>query len=147
MTACTSSASTFPPTSPALAHPSIPGEQTLRQQPADALIRREHRLYQTDFLLRKYGFAGSELVLDATGNLPLDPKEAWALAHPEFFPLNAPTPPNGKSCYACRAWVCWEFNVCWQRDKPAAYVRSPRLAYAAASPPRPHPLLCCARGG
>ena len=78
---------------PGLGDPSIPGEQTLRQQPADAIIRREHRLYQTDFLMRKYGFAGSELVLDATGNLPLDrdPKEAWALAHPEFFPLNANT--------------------------------------------------------
>jgi len=43
--------------------------------------------------MRKYGFTGSELVLDATGNLPLDrnPKEAWALAHSEFFPLNANT--------------------------------------------------------
>jgi len=78
---------------PGLGDPSIPGEQALRQQPADALIRREHRLYQTDFLMRKYGFAGSELVLDATGNLPLDrdPKEAWALAHPEVFPVNAYT--------------------------------------------------------
>ena len=78
---------------PGLGDPSIPGEQTLRQQPADAIIRREHRLYQTDFLMRKYGFAGSELVLDAAGNLPLDrdPKEAWALAHPEFFPINANT--------------------------------------------------------
>ena len=68
-------------------------QTTLRQQPADAIIRREHRLYQTDFLMRKYGFTGSELVLDATGNLPLDrnPKEAWALAHSEFFPLNANT--------------------------------------------------------
>ena len=78
---------------PGLGDPSIPGEQMLRQQPADAIIRREHRLYQTDFLMRKYGFSGSELVLDGAGNLPLDrdPKEAWALAHPEFFPLNANT--------------------------------------------------------
>ena len=51
---------------------------------------REHRLYQTDFLLRKYGFKSSDFVFDDTGNLSLttDPKEAWAKSHPEFFPVN-----------------------------------------------------------
>ncbi len=50
---------------------------------------REHRLYQSDFLLRFYGFDADELVYDDAGNLPLahDPKLAWALAHPEFFPI------------------------------------------------------------
>lgn len=47
---------------------------------------REHRLYQSSFLLRDYGFTVEELPFDANGNLPLerDPKLAWAfreLAH------------------------------------------------------------------
>jgi predicted DNA-binding helix-hairpin-helix protein len=51
---------------------------------------REHRLYQVDFLLRKYGFKESEISFDQTGNLPLDtdPKESWAKLNPGFFPVN-----------------------------------------------------------
>jgi putative DNA modification/repair radical SAM protein len=50
---------------------------------------REHRLYQSDWLLRKYGFAFEELVFDEEGNLPrqADPKMMWATAHPERFPI------------------------------------------------------------
>jgi predicted DNA-binding helix-hairpin-helix protein len=50
---------------------------------------RKHRLYQTDFLLRHYGFAYDDLVFDAEGNLPThrDPKLMWALQHPDRFPL------------------------------------------------------------
>ena len=50
---------------------------------------REHRLYQADYLLHDYGFGADDMVYEATGNLPLevDPKTAWALAHPERFPL------------------------------------------------------------
>ncbi|MDQ3698756.1 MAG: radical SAM protein [Gemmatimonadota bacterium] len=50
---------------------------------------REHRLYQADYLVRRYGFAPDEVVYDPRGNLPLslDPKSAWALAHPERFPV------------------------------------------------------------
>ena len=50
---------------------------------------RELRLYQADHLLRGYGFAAQELSYDDGGNLPLalDPKIAWALAHPERFPV------------------------------------------------------------
>lgn len=50
---------------------------------------REHRLYQADFLLRSYSFGVTDLVFDGRGNLPLDrdPKLAWALAHPEQFPV------------------------------------------------------------
>ncbi len=50
---------------------------------------REHRLYQGDFLLRFYGFRADELTYDAAGNLLLDrdPKLAWALTHPERFPI------------------------------------------------------------
>lgn len=50
---------------------------------------REVRLYQADWLLRFYGFSLSELPLDEDGGLPRDqdPKTAWAVAHPELFPV------------------------------------------------------------
>jgi predicted DNA-binding helix-hairpin-helix protein len=50
---------------------------------------REARLYQAEHLLRQYGFEYDELIFGADGNLPLhdDPKTAWALAHPERFPI------------------------------------------------------------
>ena len=50
---------------------------------------REFRLYQAEHLLRQYGFAFDELVFGGDGNLPLDcdPKTAWALDHPERFPV------------------------------------------------------------
>ena len=50
---------------------------------------REHRLYQAAHLLDGYGFAPDEVVYAPDGNLPLalDPKSAWALAHPELFPV------------------------------------------------------------
>ena len=50
---------------------------------------REHRLYQADFLFRKYNFTFDDLIFDARGNLPIesDPKTIWATAHPEFFPI------------------------------------------------------------
>lgn len=51
---------------------------------------REHRLYQVDFLLRRYGFTESDICFDKTGflSLAVDPKEQWAKNHPERFPLN-----------------------------------------------------------
>ena len=60
---------------------------------AAAPALREHRLYQADHLIRDYGFASGEVVYDAAGNLPLstDPKAAWALAHPERFPVEVRT--------------------------------------------------------
>ena len=75
---------------PGLGASDIPGERAVLGEP-DALIRREHRLYQVDFLLRKYGFGDGELLFEGNGNLALDrdPKETWAVAHPEYFPLNA----------------------------------------------------------
>jgi predicted DNA-binding helix-hairpin-helix protein len=68
---------------------SVPGEMLELERPAD-IFMREHRLYQVDFLLRKYGFAESDIVFDEQGNLSLttDPKEVWALRHPERFPVN-----------------------------------------------------------
>ena len=56
---------------------------------AGAPLLREHRLYQADFLYRYYGFQMNELTYDPLGNLDLsmDPKQAFALRHPELFPL------------------------------------------------------------
>lgn len=50
---------------------------------------REHRLYQADFLLRRYGFSYEEIPFGNDGNLPVskDPKTLWALRHPEYFPV------------------------------------------------------------
>lgn len=53
-------------------------------------LTREHRLYQVDFLLRRYGFSESEINLSENGFLSLDkdPKQIWAESHPDFFPVN-----------------------------------------------------------
>jgi len=66
----------------------LPAEQTL-QNPKDVLTR-EHRLYQVDFLMRKYGFKDDEIPFDTAGRLSLetDPKEQWAALHPERFPVD-----------------------------------------------------------
>jgi predicted DNA-binding helix-hairpin-helix protein len=50
---------------------------------------REFRLYQAEHMLRRYAFGVEELVFGSDGNLALDhdPKTAWALAHPEKFPV------------------------------------------------------------
>lgn len=51
---------------------------------------RENRLYQADWLLRFYQFKVHEIVDDAYPDLDLDidPKLAWALRHPEIFPVD-----------------------------------------------------------
>ena len=58
----------------------------LKQPP----LVRENRLYQADWLLRFYQFKVNEIVDDAYPNLDLDidPKLAWALRHPEIFPID-----------------------------------------------------------
>jgi putative DNA modification/repair radical SAM protein len=60
-----------------------------------APLLRQHRLYQADWLLRFYDFSLSEMVFDENGLLPLavDPKMAWAMRHPEFFPIEIQTAP------------------------------------------------------
>lgn len=52
-------------------------------------LRREHRLYQADFLLRYYGFQANELLSEKRPffNTYLDPKCDWALGHLEEFPV------------------------------------------------------------
>jgi putative DNA modification/repair radical SAM protein len=53
-------------------------------------LLRENRLYQSDWLMRFYGFEATELVDEKHPNLDLDvdPKLAWALRHPEQFPVD-----------------------------------------------------------
>jgi predicted DNA-binding helix-hairpin-helix protein len=70
-----------------------PIRETPMEEHRAAPALREHRLYQTDYLLRTYGFRADELVFNAAGNLPLevDPKTAWALANPERFPVEVRT--------------------------------------------------------
>lgn len=58
----------------------------LKQPP----LVRENRLYQADWLMRFYEFKVDEIVDEANENLDLDvdPKLAWALRHPEQFPVD-----------------------------------------------------------
>ncbi|HEX9933454.1 MAG TPA: putative DNA modification/repair radical SAM protein [Allosphingosinicella sp.] len=61
-------------------------------------LMREHRLYQSDWLMRFYGFAASEVAdaAGADGMLPLDidPKLAWALKHRASFPVDVNRAPR-----------------------------------------------------
>ena len=61
-------------------------------------LMREHRLYQSDWLMRFYGFKPKEVVAaaDSTGMLPLDidPKLAWALKFREHFPVDVNRSPR-----------------------------------------------------
>jgi predicted DNA-binding helix-hairpin-helix protein len=77
-----------------LGAPEIPGERA----PGADILMREHRLYQVDFLFRKYGFALGDILFDGAGTLSLaaDPKTQWAEAHPEFFPVDIRTAPREK---------------------------------------------------
>ncbi len=56
-------------------------------------LLREHRLYQADWLLRFYGFRAEELLDETHPDFDprVDPKCSWALAHPEFFPVEVNT--------------------------------------------------------
>jgi putative DNA modification/repair radical SAM protein len=61
-------------------------------------LMREHRLYQSDWLMRFYGFAPKEVAsaADENGMLPLDidPKLAWALKHRDRFPVDVNCAPK-----------------------------------------------------
>ena len=70
-------------------HPALP----VRGTPAP--LQREHRLYQADWLMRFYGFDAEEILETAQPMLDrdIDPKAAWALRHPELFPIEVNTAP------------------------------------------------------
>jgi putative DNA modification/repair radical SAM protein len=63
-------------------------------------LLREHRLYQADWLLRFYEFEVEEIAPDPRQggdgmlDLDIDPKLAWALRHPERFPVDLNTAPR-----------------------------------------------------
>jgi putative DNA modification/repair radical SAM protein len=61
-------------------------------------LLREHRLYQSDWLMRFYGFKPAEVIsaAGADGMLPLDidPKLAWALKFRESFPVDVNRAPR-----------------------------------------------------
>ncbi|HEX8578574.1 MAG TPA: putative DNA modification/repair radical SAM protein [Allosphingosinicella sp.] len=61
-------------------------------------LMREHRLYQSDWLMRFYGFSPQDVVdaADPSGMLPLDidPKLAWALKHRGNFPVDVNRAPR-----------------------------------------------------
>ncbi|BAI95493.1 radical SAM protein [Sphingobium sp. TA15] len=62
-------------------------------------LMREHRLYQSDWMMRFYGYSAQELESaadPATGCLPLDidPKLAWALRHRDCFPVDVNRAPR-----------------------------------------------------
>ena len=62
-------------------------------------LMREHRLYQSDWLMRFYDYQPHEVIAaadDATGMLPLDidPKLAWALKFREHFPVDVNRAPR-----------------------------------------------------
>ena len=63
--------------------------------PDRADLLREHRLYQADWLVRLYGFGPEEVLESGAENLDraLDPKTAWALRHPERFPVRVQQAP------------------------------------------------------
>jgi putative DNA modification/repair radical SAM protein len=60
-------------------------------------LLREHRLYQSDWLLRFYGFGVDEIAGAMPGgmlDLAIDPKLAYALQHRERFPVDVNTAPR-----------------------------------------------------
>ena len=73
-------------------------DASARLPPQSPPLAREHRLYQADWLLRFYGFEVEEIVPPGQGggmlDLELDPKTAWALRHPERFPVDLNTAPR-----------------------------------------------------
>lgn len=67
----------------------VNNDSTLPAQVGGPPLRREHRLYQADWLLRYYGFEANELLSEKRPffNTFLDPKCDWALGHLEDFPV------------------------------------------------------------
>lgn len=70
-----------------------PVEDTPLSEKEAASPVRQHRLYQSDFLLRTYHFSVADFVFDDSGFISeqVDPKTLWAKNHPEIFPVNINT--------------------------------------------------------
>jgi putative DNA modification/repair radical SAM protein len=77
------------------AYSPIPKSDTFLPAKPPPLLR-EHRLYQADWLLRFYGFRADELTTVDEPNLDMrvDPKTAWAVRHPDQFPVDVNRAPR-----------------------------------------------------
>jgi len=80
------------------AHSPIPDAHAALPAGKPELVR-EHRIYQSDWLMRLYGFSVEDVQSatdDATGLLPLDldPKTAWALKNRHLFPVDVNRAPR-----------------------------------------------------
>lgn len=64
-------------------------DERLPERGVPVPLRREHRLYQADWLMRYYAFSPDELATPEAPwlDLEVDPKLAWALAHLDRFPV------------------------------------------------------------
>lgn len=60
---------------------------------AEVPVLRENRLYQSDWLMRFYGFKADEILDSGMPflDLEVDPKLSWALRHLDQFPVNLQT--------------------------------------------------------
>lgn len=67
-----------------------PVKKTPLEKKSGTPLLREHRLYQSDYLLRVYKFKLRDFVFEEDGNLNLkfDPKFMMALENREYFPLD-----------------------------------------------------------
>lgn len=64
-------------------------DERLPERGTPVPLRREHRLYQADWLMRYYAFSPDELATPEEPwlDLDLDPKLTWALRHLDRFPV------------------------------------------------------------
>lgn len=94
------------------ADPRLPGE-------APALVR-EHRLYQADWAMRFYGFEVGEIASreHPTLDLDVDPKLAWALRHPERFPVDLNRAPR-ELLLRVPGSACATSSASWRRGDTA----------------------------
>jgi predicted DNA-binding helix-hairpin-helix protein len=140
-----------------LGDPSIPGEtgQVARKPEQPFLfgpeimgvpsagkerLVREHRLYQADWLLRRYAFSYDELVFEQDGNLSLqkDPKLAWAERHPEFFPVSVKKGSRHQLLRVPGIGPVYADRIMhYRRDTPVASVDDLRLPPACMEKARP----------
>ena len=66
------------------------GRTAIVAGPSVDLLKREHRIYQADWLLRFYGFTADEILTPDAPNLDMDvdPKCQWALRNLHLFPMD-----------------------------------------------------------
>lgn len=65
------------------------GKNEIATKNQNLLLKREHRIYQADWLMRFYGFKADEILTAAEPSLDLeiDPKAQWALRNLHLFPV------------------------------------------------------------